>query len=463
LGELADPIAVDLLLRIANDDQHALQETAAVAIGHMKNVRESEAIFSLLKRLSQSNGVIALRAVRGLRYFDTVEAWKLIRGFAADDTSFPRAVAIEQLQYNDDSATKDLLLEILAKREWMGCHLEAARKLFGMESLEPDYASLRNCSYPLYSESDCLRRVCEKGDPARIMTLIADDRWDGLAQSLISRDPLPFDVASKSLDSPYPSVVEVAAHLLGRSSDKGNAKPLVAALKKWSEHFFQVDAKPSSSSFPLEAIGNAVKRLIWAVGRFQVGKAEVIALLLAESEAIEFVPIRVTAARTIREFKLDSEDIAKLAPLMDDPDDEVRVSIGELMSREAKQIAIVMERGLSDRKLFLRLGTATTTKESEALLRSAAANPHHQSIVLTQLVKSADVKGLGLIAEDAKLDDLVRQGALEALGRIGNSSAASYIEKVGKSKENSEELRKMAWKVLRRSKRMLTVQGAANG
>ena len=52
---------------------------------------------------------------------------------------------VELLGYNDDPATRDLLLRMLADDEprvILGA-LTAARRIFGRDSLEPDYAVLQ--------------------------------------------------------------------------------------------------------------------------------------------------------------------------------------------------------------------------------------------------------------------------------------------------------------------------------
>ena len=60
-----------MLLQLASEDGHALQEPAAEAIGHLRRSPQAEKIFQLLERLAKGTGGVAQRALVGLRWFDT--------------------------------------------------------------------------------------------------------------------------------------------------------------------------------------------------------------------------------------------------------------------------------------------------------------------------------------------------------------------------------------------------------
>ena len=53
LGELGDEQSLDILLKLAGDDGHALQEDAAEAIGHLGKSDRADKVLELLKRFAK--------------------------------------------------------------------------------------------------------------------------------------------------------------------------------------------------------------------------------------------------------------------------------------------------------------------------------------------------------------------------------------------------------------------------
>ncbi len=103
---------------------------------------------------------------------------------------------------------------------------------------------------------------------------------------------------------------------------------------------------------------------------------------------------------------------------------------------------------------FLRLVRGVPDEKSVvAALRAAAANAHYQGIAAPTLAASDDAATLGTIAGDAKLPEITRTGAVEALGRLASPDGEQHLAAVGKSDAAPVELRKAAWRALRRSKR----------
>ena len=87
LGKLADPRSVDLLLKLAGDSEHALQDAAVEAIGHLGDSEKAPEIFSLLQRYVDSENLpLVTNAVKGLRWLNTRDAWQLIRKNGSGNT-----------------------------------------------------------------------------------------------------------------------------------------------------------------------------------------------------------------------------------------------------------------------------------------------------------------------------------------------------------------------------------------
>src|SRR5262249_49188118 len=79
LGELADDRAIDVLLKLAGEDGHALQEPALEAIGHFGRSPRAEEVFKGLERHARLNSGICWHALKGLRWLRTRAAWPIIR------------------------------------------------------------------------------------------------------------------------------------------------------------------------------------------------------------------------------------------------------------------------------------------------------------------------------------------------------------------------------------------------
>ena len=87
------------------------------------------------------------------------------------------------------------------------------------------------------------------------------------------------------------------------------------------------------------------------------------------------------------------------------------------------------------------------------VLRAAAANVHTQGVTLPYLVASGDVDGLAAALRDRKLVDAARIGAAEALGRVATEAALAALYTVASSTDEDEELRKAAYRAIRRGHR----------
>jgi len=88
-----------------------------------------------------------------------------------------------------------------------------------------------------------------------------------------------------------------------------------------------------------------------------------------------------------------------------------------------------------------------------AALRAAAGKVHTQGAALPHLVAAGDVVGLAAVLGDKKLSEPTRLGAIEALGRIATGPAFEALRKVASATGEDEELRKAAYRAIRRGRR----------
>lgn len=462
LGELADERALELLVKLVNDEGHALRDYAATAIGHLSETEKADEVFEILKRLSSASGSVRSRAIIGLRHFNTPTAWDLLREKARAGHDDHQEILLEQLGYNDQPETRQLLLDML-----MGSctdfAIKPARRLFGDESLEPDYAALQSDDgyypeFPIEFEFHCLQRVCETGDSETILEILPNVTGcaEELAAALMQREPLPIEATAAALQSPHAFVVEVAASIVGRVGEKKHGKPLGAAIEKWlakwNENRIELMRSSEWYDWSSDEINNTLRRLAWAAGRTQGGNKELFALLESNIQLPAFAVVRRAAVLAIAEGKLTKTDLATLEKFASDNDAFVRQTTAAVIAKnDTARAAKLAEDLISDRNAFKRLNSPEVKTEKVAI-----ANADHllyQPIVLPELVASGEAKRLSEAAANQSSAEAVQLGAVEALAVMANKTADKQLESIGNNKSLSEEIQKAAWRGLRRSKR----------
>src|SRR5262249_19054933 len=100
LGELGDARALDLRLKVGNEEGHVLRGEAAEALGHLGHTSKSEEILRLLQQFARGDYPLNESALKGLRWLDHPEGWQLIRRQATDSASVSQETAVEQLGYH---------------------------------------------------------------------------------------------------------------------------------------------------------------------------------------------------------------------------------------------------------------------------------------------------------------------------------------------------------------------------
>jgi ParB family transcriptional regulator, chromosome partitioning protein len=461
LGELGDERALDTLLRLANEDGHALQESAAEAIGHLGRSSKGGEIFALLERFAKGQGGVAENALKGLRWLDTVAGWQLIRKKAADESFGHRETAVELLGYHDDPATRDLLLRLIAEDEDSSVSeaaLTSARRLWGPDALEPDYALLQNRDQD--DVEDSIKRVCERGDPRRIFEIYPkcpDEVRQELAISILNRSPLPLAEARAAMASPDARTAQLAAHVLGRAgaqaADAGEA--IGSAIDRWRAAWDEQRRKAGRGEGDerLAPLTHALRSLAWAAGRLGAVRDRLLALAVAHADDPEFQPVRLEAVLALAAMEPKPDVVAALKSAASGDDPEARAVAAQALGRLHKDPEPALAgQLLSDRVSFNRLARQEGIRLVEPL-RQAAGQLHYQGVAVPFLVERGEVDRLAAVAADRKLPEATRLGAIEGLAALGREAAEDVLRKLGQAGEEDEELRKAAWRALRRSKR----------
>ena len=82
-------------------------------------------------------------------------------------------------------------------------------------------------------------------------------------------------------------------------------------------------------------------------------------------------------------------------------------------------------------------------------------------MALPLFVAEKDVTTLAAVAKDRTAPEAARFGAVEGLGVMATEPAEKVLVEIGTAKDDEKELRKAAWRALRRSKRA-RARGAVN-
>lgn len=481
LGELADKRAVDLLLRLANESGHALQYMALQAVGHLGAVTDRGELFKLLAGYARGKDAgLADGAILGLRWFDTREGWEVIRQRAADPDFWDgRITALISLGDNDTPETREALAGLLGltarQEEWtaFGSASWSLRKLYGQASLEPDFLILKSGVSPTYASQsggseegreigDALTRVCKSGSAARMLEILPachPEVQDELAVALQSRTDLSADQLVGALTADDPRSVELAAHLLGRLSPvpKNAATTLPASVAKWSDAWARRRAEMvranRTSDEDLERLTRTLETLLWTAGKAGA-KADFFAgLIEARPDDPLYRPIRLAALHALTAGPVPDAAVPLLEKLAVGSDAAVRVTAAEALARaSAAKAAGVAERALSDRTEFNRLAARADVPVGD-VLKKAAADQHYQGVALPHLIARKDFDTLAAVATNAKLPEPTRLGAVEGLAALAEERAEAMLLEIGQREKEPEDVRKAAWRGLRRSRR----------
>jgi ParB family chromosome partitioning protein len=464
LGELGDARALDLLMKIANDPEHALREEAVEALGRMRRSAKVEEIRELLLNLARAANRLSDSALRGLRWLDHPEGWQVIRRRAADPSNPGlQDVAIELLGYNDDPATREVLLRLLAggvDYEMLETALTAARRLWGEESLEPDYAVVRNTEIDPDVQEGVLRRLQERGDARRLLEILPrlDAETAGrLKGILLSRQPLPVAEAQAVVAGPDAAAAGVAAHLLGRAGAAESGPPVAAALARWwGEWDKGRQEETRRGAVPGKLVGHLLeplRSLVWAAGRLGVAADTLRVAATARADVPYDRPLRRAAVVALAGTKPSKPVLTALAGLATGDDPEIRATAATAVGQaDGTRAADLAGQLLSDRVAFNRVA-GRAGDGLTAVLRGAAAQVHYQGVTVPHLAGRRDVATLAAVANNGTLPEAARLGAIEGLAAAATEAGEAELKRLAEAQENPEELRKAAGRGLRRSRR----------
>lgn len=471
LGELADARSVDVLLKLASEEGHALQEAAAEAIGHLGQSKEAAEAFKLLAQYARHTDALAVAAMRGLRWLNTRDGWELLRQRATDTQWSGRDAAVAHLGYDTDPATRNTLERIALdaaknNRHVMVTALQALRRLSGEASLEPDYLALRTGHRPneVHLVAAGLKRVLEQGTPERILTVFAhchDDVQTQLTLALLKRPQLSAEQMLAALTQEDAATVRLAARLLGRLTEfpKSALVALETAVTQWQQQWLvrRTDPQrtPTQMASSLTPVADCLGILLWCASRAKLKPAIFQKLIEARPDDRLYQPIRRAAVQALVANPVPDALVPLLNALATGTDATLRtLAIESLARQHTKHASSLAEKALADRPSFNRLVAAQVNLDPT--LKKAAGDLHYQGVALPHLIARKDFEALLSVATNDKLPEATRLGAVEGLAALATEAAEAKLLVLAQDDDEAEEIRKAAWKSLRRSRRART-------
>ena len=459
IGELGDPQTIPLLLGIAQDPEHELCAAAIQALGHLGGSEKADVIFDLLVQMTTQDGPLAVSAIKGLAYMGHDAAWQHLRRLATNPSAWIRQHAVEALGIHNDEDTQALLAKTLRHdQDWSveNAALKGLRAFYGEESLEPDYLQLQARYANLEGWQELIKRVTDKGDPVRLLKLlpqIPHPRFvEQLVSFLVATQPLEAAAASLSQDALLPALVSAKIIAYAGPKARAHQKLLLEATAQAAATWEALRAQTRPDLAALKAQSQRLGHLLWACGQVQVGLEEITHAAgrfddrLASDTcqiALNILGFEWVGKKGVPTFRaaLGSDipkhrEIAALALRVVDPEAAIAL----------------LPQTLDDAILFDHLEHDPRDARALAVARQGVGNVHQQGVVLPTLVAQGDISSLAVVATDASLGDEVRLGALEALSLIATPQTDALLAQVGKDDQEDEELRKSAWRALRRSK-----------
>ncbi|MBK9644153.1 MAG: HEAT repeat domain-containing protein [Deltaproteobacteria bacterium] len=464
LGPLADARALELLSRLATEEGHALQEAAAEALGHLSTGDRAEQVLKTLTKLAEGSGEVALSALSGLRHFGSEPAWVILRARAKDDNWRVRQVIAEVLADERTEAGLDVLRKLIDDHDGdvSGAAVESLRARLGPDSLEPDLLAARS-PRGLDDDEGALERIVTRATAAQLFTLLNElkpDRYqhqpviEAVSVALLGRKPAPAAEAAAALGSEKQAVVTLAARLVGRGADASHGPALVTALGRLGDKLDALRARLSrgadaEATEEIPGIASALEPLVWACGRLGVGAERV--LPLASLPGAELGALRRAAILAIGAGLGGEAGLSTLERLSRDGDaDERSLAAHGLRGLNPARAEALAAGALEDPVRLARLIGAGGASDA---LRAGLTKTAWLGSVLPILVGRGDVAGLAAALGDRSLPEAARLGAIEALGRLEDPAVEAPLRAVATSTAEDEELRKAAWRALRRARR----------
>lgn len=478
LGESGDIAVLDRLLELAETQEHALQEAATEAIGHLGNSEHAERIFKRLQHALEHSDYYSdmhERALRGLRWFNTLEAWQAIAAYSQDETKadYNRVFALQLLRHWDSDYSRELLLQTLRDSNSYQRTEAAWESATHFWPITPEQCSPVDITtlYAYYSPSyfgdgKALERVCAYASAEQLLELLTQRSRDSyninsqLQQALLQRDQQDSSSLVNGLLAEKSVTVALIARLVLRQLQP--QAELQAALQQalnqhmqqWQELREQHLQNPSDSSLESrwQQSQQTVALLLQAATTQQLNTPQAIQCM--QSQQRHYRDFQHGILQTL--LRLDSTTDQALLQAVASQQQAELTHIRQL----AQQVLQQHSQAADDWESFVHRPQRLADKQTAI---QAAARSERHARALPILIRQHDISTLTAIARDEQLDERQRMAAIEGLGRIQTEAAEQELQSLFQQDGIDEDLGKAAFRALRRSQRARNKQQALNG
>lgn len=487
--------AYDKLTKLAEDDEHYLQDVASEALGYIAQggaFEYSAQIFALLTaqlsdpELQPYNPAIT-HWLNGLRWLNTSNAWAQIRKHIQRQLHeqflfAPQQHAISLLSHYDSDANKEMLLDILRQDTNQEAILEtaytAAQNLWGnrTDHIYPyDWAAIQNPNedFTLLAALSLKRIVTHSTIdmlapfitqhihelPAQIFAILQNAL---LAKPNMSQRQLrslidSLDAQIQHIGLRY--ITQYPSQYLDTQMQIDCKQYLITAQHRWQTLLDIVTAQPVMRHHDtwltqMQHTATTITHLLWITCRYGVPDNALFDWLSAQLTlpAISSVAALATAVSAYWQQALlgllarqasDDHLLADLIPTL------INIANNPIVPLAAENNALLST-------LLERL-TVQEAQTAKAQLTSIATPQPDSSQPLLVAIKAKDAAALYDYAKDSHVETSIRIRAIEALGQLHDPNIGTWLDALSKTPADADmDIQKLAYKVLRRWQRAMT-------
>ncbi|MEZ7517286.1 HEAT repeat domain-containing protein [Psychrobacter sp. Arc9] len=506
--------AYDKLIKLAEDDEHYLQDVASEALGRLAqggDFEHSSHIFELLKSHLSDPAVhftnpAIVHWLNGLRWLNTTPAWEQIRSYIRthiDKAIFfrPQRHAVWLLQMNGNDANKALILDILKTsnldRAVLMVAYTAAQKTWGSlaSQIYPyDWAAIQSHNDDFVEETErlSLKRIIDNSSIDELATFITQhgehlpaDTLMALQNAIMAKQDMPTSQLTALITSSNPLTQHIGLCYLTQYPTNYLDKEMVATLQQrfdtaseqWHTLIDTINRSPTTINNSqwigmVEQVGTTIRQLVWLIMRHISITTAKGAVDKAATKQIEAMLDWLNDSRqplTITSIPLLSTTVSgwwqqALLALLARPvaEDKVLSNIVPTLSSVSTTVQppLTYDNQTLLSTLLTRIEQSGTSTQKSIITVVKNALKHKGSSTeipinqqLLQWIRAKDADALYYCASNDNMEMTVRIRAIEALGQLYNPNIEQWLTTL-MTHENSD-IQKLAYKVLRRWQRAM--------